>query len=93
MSGVKGTVVGFTRSDLYKFNSYYTDIWAVQVPPGYTLELFSDYHYGGTSKKTFTGELDTDGSVKCQSLSTSWYVGSAKLYNHRKKTFDELFTD
>jgi hypothetical protein len=65
MSGTKGTVVGFTRSDLYKFNSYYKYIWAVQVPPGYTLELFSDYHYGGTSKKTFTGELDTDGAVKC----------------------------
>ena len=46
LSGAKGTVTGFTKSELYyQNNMYYTTPSAVQLPPGYTLEVFGSDHF------------------------------------------------
>ena len=92
LSGHKGTVAGFTKGDMKKNNVPDNTASAVRVPPGYTLDLWQGNNFTQTMER-ITGDKDSSGKIACQPLKkTSNVVTSAKLWNHRKKDFDELFS-
>ena len=91
MSGDKGTMVRFKHDDMFPNNEYYGYlVSAVQVPPGYTLELYGEDLYGDDLLESYAGELEDDGTVKCQRVYSD-VIHTAKLYNHRQQTFSEVF--
>jgi hypothetical protein len=91
LSGHKGTVAGFTKGDLKKNNVPDNQASGVRVPPGYTLDVWQGNNFTQQIEE-ITGKLDSSGMIACQELKkTGNTVTSAKLWNHRKKTFKEVF--
>jgi len=65
----------------------------VQVPPGYTLQLFDGKTFDGTVE-SFDGKLDSDGKMACQIVSTlASKVSSAKIWRSKLKFEIEIDLD
>jgi hypothetical protein len=89
LSNVEGTVVGFDERDLIERNMYNWSPKSVQLPPGYTLELFGSNNIEGFVDR-HSGKMENDGTIKCQKVYGK-DAKSAKLYHHGKRSFFTAF--
>ena len=81
--------MGYTRDQLYQGHLTTADRRnSVQVPPGYTVQLFNYSDFTGDSE-SFDGMLDSDGKMTCQKVvKLANMVSSAKIWRSQERTHD-----